>query len=41
MEVTPSGSLEAKRGVRAHVRAAEKAVEGDDRQTDDSFFIVR
>jgi len=31
---TPSGPMEANRGVRVCVRAARKAPEGDDRQTD-------
>jgi len=39
--VTVSGALEVNRGVRAQVLAAGKALEGDDRQTDDSSIIVR
>jgi len=31
---TPSGPVKANKGVRAHVRAAGKTLEGDDRQTD-------
>jgi len=41
LEVTPLGPVEANRGVRAHVRVAGKALEGVDRQTDDSFTIER
>jgi len=32
--VTPLGPVEANREVRARVRAAGKAIEGDDRHTD-------
>ena len=35
------GPVEANRGVRARVRAAGKALEGDGRQTDNSSIIVR
>ena len=39
--VSPSGPVESNRGVRAHVRAAGKALEGDDRQTGDLTITVR
>jgi len=46
--VAPSWSMEANSGIRGRVRAAQKAPEGDDRQTDthtigplyDDFFLV-
>ena len=41
MGVTPSGTVEANGRVRARVSAAGKALEGDDRQTDDLSIIVR
>ena len=41
MVVTPSGPVEADRGVRVRVRAAGKALERDDRQTNDLYIIVR
>ena len=37
MGVTPSGPVEANRETRARVRAARKALKGDDRQPDDSL----
>jgi len=35
------GARGGQQGVRARVRAAGKALDGDDRQTDDSSIIVR
>jgi len=39
MGVALSVPVEANRGARARVRAAGKALEGDDRQTHDSSII--
>jgi len=38
--VTPSGPVEANRGVRVRVRAAGKALEGDDRHIDNSSITI-
>jgi len=40
MGVTPYGPVDANRGVRSRVRAAGKALEGDDRQTHKSIGII-
>ena len=38
MGVTPQGPVEANRGVRARICAAEKALEGHDRQTHKQIY---